>query len=644
MICSRPKLRVLETGRLQGLSAAVGAFALLCLASMVLLAGCANITLNPSYQAPPGSGPPKPIQGGAVTITPQAVALAPGQKFQFKATVSGGGQVVWSVTGGAGATSMPGTIDSSGNYTAPASITQSENVTVTAALSTSPQQNFATAIVSIIQPGQAFCSDVTKNPQVALYSIYLPAPGKVSVQFGKSTSYGLNTWQVPTPSATGGQVNIYVAGMLANTKYHMQAQVALNDGATYNDADQTCTTGTPPATSAVQVSTPSGTPQPGIEMWNTLVPRGVDQIFATDLQGNVIWTYANQGTTQDSVQGIQLLPNGDFLMVLSYLSSLPASPFPGTINSIREIDLAGNTVREITMDALNLKLAASSLRDKNGNPYQLRSFHHNVLPLPNGHWVLLATDLRDYPSQSGSGGTVSVTGDALVDVDQNSNPDWVWNTFDNLDIARHPMSFPDWTHSNDMLYSSDDHNLLLSMRHQNWIIKIEFLDGQGSGKVMWRLGLDGDFKLIGGNSPEDWFYAQHGMYYFTPNTTGVFRIGLMDNGNDRIFPTGQVFCKPTDPTSPKCYSTAPILEINEAAMTATFVSHYSPGPSYYTFFGGNVDPLANGDTEINFCAPVAGAIVQELDPSSRLVWQATTPKADQFHAIRMPSLYPGVQW
>ena len=131
-------------------------------------------------------------------------------------------------------------------------------------------------------------------------------------------------------------------------------------------------------------------------------------------------------------------------------------------------------------------------------------------------------------------------GDALVDVDQNFNPDWVWNTFDHLDINRRPMNFPDWTHSNGMLYSSDDHNLLLSMRHQNWIIKINFLDGTGSGDVMWRLGEGGDFKLVGATDPTDWFYAQHGMSYFTPNTTGVFRLGLMDNGNDRMFPTGQV--------------------------------------------------------------------------------------------------------
>jgi hypothetical protein len=331
--------------------------------------------------------------------------------------------------------------------------------------------------------------------------------------------------------------------------------------------------------------------------------------------------------------------------VISYLSSLTVNGTFGLVNDVREVDLAGNTIRDITMDALNQKLAASNLRDAQGNIYQLKSFHHSVLALPNGHWVMLTDYTKNYTNLPGYPGTTTVLGDALVDVDQNSNPDWVWNTFDHLDISRHPMNFPDWTHSNDMLYSRDDHNLLLSIRHQNWIVKIEFLDGKGSGNVMWRLGEGGDFKLVGGTDPTDWFYAQHGMSYFTPNTTGVFRLGQMDNGNDRIFPSGQVFCKPNTPVSPSCYSTVPVLEINENNRTATLITHYVPPPSYFTFFGGNAEVMANGDIHADFCATPSGAIVQELDSqASHVVWQGSTANAYQFHAFRMPSLYPGVQW
>jgi arylsulfate sulfotransferase len=613
---------------------------LVCFAPLLLSSGCANFVITGgSPSSPPPSGPPAaPTQNGTVTLTPQYVALSPGQSFKFVAKANNGGAITWSVN--------TGTVDGSGNYTAPDSITQSENVIVTAALAASPQKDYATAIVAVIQPGQVRCPSVTGNPQVAQYSIYLPAGGRASVQFGTTTNYGLTTWSVPTPTSNGGQVQIWVAGMLGQTLYHLRAQIELTNGATFADSDQTCTTGRPPVTSPFKIFTSgTGTPQSGIELWNTILPASFAQAVATDLDGNVIWTYSYHHNAQDSIQGFQLLPNGDFLLLITYLSSLNPSSPGSLIDEVREIDLAGNTIRSLTIDSLNQKMAASDMRDAEGNSYQFKSFHHDVLILPNGHWVLLTCYNKAYANLPGSAANTEVLGDALVDVDENGNPDWAWNTFDHLNVNRHPMNFPDWTHANGMLYSSDDHNLLLSMRHQNWIIKIEFLDGSGSGKVMWHVGFGGDFRLVDGNDPTDWFYAQHGMNYFTLNTTGVFRLGLMDNGNDRIFPTGQVHCAPVSSIPPTCYSTVPVLEINENAMTATLVAHYIPPPSYFSFFGGNAELLANGDIETDFAATNAGAIVQELDPNTlALVWEATTPSAFQYHANRIPSLYPAVQW
>ncbi len=614
---------------------------------VLFLAGCANIVITgdstpPKPPAPPP--PPTPVTTGAITITPTVAAVAPGQTFQFSASNSNGGTIQWSVSGG-------GSIDQTGNYTAPASITQSENVTVTAALAANTK-DYATAIVSIIQPGQIACPTVTGNPQVAQYTVYLPAPGTASVQFGTTTNYGFNTWQVPTPTTnganTGGQVQLWVAGMLGNTTYHMRGQVVLQDGAVFNDADQTCATGTPPLTPAIKI-TANGTPQPGIEMWNTVLPSTDTQAFATDLQGNVIWTYPYTHSSNDIVQGVQLLPNGDLIMTISFLSSIDFPPADNLINEVREIDLAGNTVRSLNMAQLNHALLATpSLHDAQGNPYQFKSFHHDVLVLPNGHWVVLTCYSKGYANLVGQGGNVAVLGDAIVDVDQNGNPDWVWNTFDHLDVNRHPMNFADWTHSNAMLYSSDDHNILLSIRHQNWIVKISFQDGTGSGDVMWKLGYQGDFKLVNATEPTDWFYAQHGMNFITSNTTGDFKMTLMDNGNDRTFPTGQVTCNPFKlPLPPTCYSTIPVLEINENNMTATMLSHYEPGPNDFSYFGGNSAQLANGDFEIDFAAAktTKGGLVQELTPGTwQPVWQATTPAADQYHVNRWPSLYPGVQW
>ena len=603
------------------------------------LNGCGWGVNLKALEAINSQGPiPVASQAGSVTISPQYVALAPGQTQQFSSTVAGSGTLEWIVDGVVGGNSTVGTVDSHGLYTAPA-VMVGTNESITAALTDSPLQNYGTAVAAVIVPGAVA---KTANPQVAAYSIYLPSPGKATVQFGPDTGYGLSTWSQSTPSATGGLVTILVAGMRGQTKYHMQGLVTLANGASYNDSDQTFQTGAPPPGATVQASTVSGqVPQPGVELYNTLVPHETAQAFVTDLQGNVIWTYTYEGSGIDLVQPAKLLPNGHFLVQISFASSIPVANdnFPGTIDVVREVDLAGNTIREISMSTLSSALKAK------GYNLNLKGFHHDVLALPNGHWVLLASVTQTFNNLPGYPGSTDVLGDVLVDVDQNFNPVWVWNTFDHLDVNRHPFKFPDWTHANALLYSADDHNLVLSVRHQNWLIKIDYEDGQGSGKVLWHLGEGGDFKLVGGTDPTDWFYAQHGPHYFTPNTTGVFTLGVFDNGDDREFPAG-VTCGTAG--APPCqYSTAPVLQLDETAMTATLKAHYIAPPALYSFFGGNVEPLANGDVSVDFCSPTGGSVIQEfsgLGNAMQLVWQAHTPGAAEYRTKRLPSLYPGVQW
>ncbi len=606
---------------------------------LIVLAGCGSG--SNSYQlpeaAPPQQPPPVAQQSGSVTITPQYAALAPGQTTKFAAQVSGGGTVEWLVNNVAGGNASVGMIDNNGDYTAP-QVSLSTNVVISAALPASPQTNYATAVVAVIHSGQL---TPTPNPQVVAYSIYLPAPGNVSVQFGTGN---LVTLPEPTPSPNGGMVHVYVAGMYARTTYHMHAAVTLANAISFSDADHVFTTGGAPGTSAVQVTSTGGeTPQAGVELFDTVIPHTPAQLFATDLQGTVVWTYQYRGSSFDAIQGAKLLPNGHFLVLISFLSSLPASTLSnlpdGTVDAVREVDLAGNTIRELDANQLSQSLQAQ------GYNFKLQGFHHDVLPLPNGHWLLLADMRVPYTNLPGYPGTTLVLGDLLIDVDENFSPIWVWNAFDHLDVNRHPFKFPDWTHGNALLYSTGDHNLLFSMRHQNWIIKIDYQDGKGTGDILWRLGPGGDFKLLGGTDPTDWFYAQHGPGFFTPNTTGVFQLGVMDNGDDRQFPSG-IVCDSAG--GPPChYSTAPVLEIDETAMTATLLSNYTAPANLYSYFGGNVDLLANGDMEVDFCAPKSGAVVQELKQpggAAQLVWQATTPGASQFRAVRLPSLYPGVQW
>ena len=220
----------------------------------------------------------------------------------------------------------------------------------------------------------------------------------------------------------------------------------------------------------------------------------------------------------------------------------------------------------------------------------------------------------------------------------------LWNEFNHLDINRRPYLYPDWTHTNAVIYSADDGNLIISIRHQNWLVKVDYENGKGSGDILWRLGYQGDFTLVGGTDPTDWFYTQHGPTFVSSNTTGKFSLALFDNGDDRFFPSGQVLCTAQ---SASCYSTVQIINLDETAKTATFNFHMTA--PFYSFFGGNSEVLANGNVEFCESAETISALggdIFEVAPSAnaQTVWNMKVTGQDIYRGQRMPSMYPGVQW
>ena len=508
-----------------------------------------------------------------------------------------------------------------------------------------PQSVAISGTSAALPAGQVTATD---NPQVALYTMTLPFPGSMTVNFGKDTAYGTKTWAQSTPDS-GGQVSIFVAGMQGSTTYHMQAAVQFTNGISANDTDHTFTTQAVPANMQPKLTTTTTagmTPQPGVELLNMLngKPNG---IAVTDLAGNVLWTYAAPGLPTNFVQGVKLLPNGDFLMAIgpnsvAGLSTIP----PGTISEIREVNLAGDTVREIEVNDLNALLPAAGCAECN---VTLQSFHHDVEPLPNGHWLVLASTTMQLSATTTPPLTnappTTVLGDVIIDLDANMQPVWVWNTFNHLNPNYHPYMFPDWTHSNAVLYSKDDGNILVSIRHLNWIIKVDYQDGKGSGAVIWRLGEGGNFTLKNGLDPNDWQYAQHYPSFFSSSTTGVFSLGVMDNGDDRIFANINNCIAPGNPGC--LYSTIPVFQIDENAMTATLTSHQILPALLYSFFGGSVDLLGNANIEYDLCGlPNSSSQIFEVTPQStpQTVWTMQVSGTNAYRGFRMPSLYPGVQW
>jgi arylsulfate sulfotransferase len=236
---------------------------------------------------------------------------------------------------------------------------------------------------------------------------------------------------------------------------------------------------------------------------------------------------------------------------------------------------------------------------------------------------------------------VNVTGDVIIDLDENHKPVWAWSTFDHLDLNRHPLSFPDWIHANAIVYSPDDKSLVLSMRHQDWVLKIDYNDGLGAGDILWTLGYQGDFTLQGGTDPQDWFYAQHDVNIISPNSSGVFQMLMFDNGNNRVLDSSGTVCGTTTP----CVSRVPLLQLDETAKTATieWVDELAP---IFSTFGGSARLLANGNIEFAECAPnTHGPAIYEVTKTTppQIVWQLGTGQ-NIYRGFRIPSLYPGVQW
>jgi arylsulfate sulfotransferase len=306
----------------------------------------------------------------------------------------------------------------------------------------------------------------------------------------------------------------------------------------------------------------------------------------------------------------------------------------GLNSVIQEVDLSGTLIWQMTAADLNTALAAATCTGCN---ITVVGTHHDFALLPNNHLIVIAA------VQKVVSGT-TVTGDVIIDLDENHKPVWLWNEFDHLDVNRHPMDFPDWTHTNAILYSPDDGNLIVSMRHQNWLVKVDYANGMGAGDILWKLGYQGDFELVGGTDPTDWFYAQHGPSFATANSTGQFSLMLFDNGDDRVFPPG-VTCG-TSEAPPCLYSTVSLLQLDETTKTATLA--FNPTTPTYSFFGGNAALLKNGNVE--FCEAAGGpgtaGVIYEVtqDSSTQTVWQMQVTGQYVYRGQRISSLYPGVQW
>src|SRR5262245_25604930 len=300
---------------------------------------------------------------------------------------------------------------------------------------------------------------------------------------------------------------------------------------------------------------------------------------------------------------------------------------------LREIDLAGNPVRETNLAAVNAQLTALGHEISYG-------FHHEVQRLPNGDTVVLGLTERQIDID---GTPTNYIGDLIVVLDKDLQVAWVWDAFDQLDVNRGrvlgeivhqgeqgPDSIvPDypavsWLHNNAISLAPDG-NLVLSARMQDWVLKIDYRNGAGDGHVIWRLGAGGDFTL-NSTDPTAWFSHQHNAHFIDDHTLILF-----DNGNTR---------RATDPNA---HSRGQVWTLDETHMTATPVLNADLGN--YSAALGAAQRLSNGN--FSFTSGFQGQPPNQFGQTIEVLPDGTKAyvlevNRIEYRSYRMRTLYEGI--
>src|SRR5262245_61383595 len=530
-----------------------------------------SVTLAPSEPAPQ-------LVGERVTWTATAVDVGANPVYQFRAAPQGGAFHV--VRDFGPADNFTWTPMQEGTYDIEVSAKDSYQATETTSAVV------ADAVSSRLTESQAVVTS-TLHPLVALYSVPPSSAGTVFVQFAVAGDHP--AWRNTDARAVvpGKSTNFYVAGMLPNTTYQMRH--VFSDGT--GSAPMLFTTGALPSTLTFPTLTVSQPPGPGSDtdqdmvfhslVGPALVGNRIPNPIATDLSGRVEWYFDHQqsGLGINTMGSGTLLPGGTVIGEGSDRYSVR-----NNADVLREIDLAGNPVRETNLAAVNAQLTALGHLISYG-------FHREVQRLPNGDTVVLALTERKVDI---NGTPTNYIGDLIVVLDEDFQVAWVWDAFDHLDVNRGPVLgevaiqgapgpdsvVPDypavsWLHDNAVSLSPADGNLIVSVRHQDWVIKVDYRNGAGDGHVVWRLGQGGDF-AVNSTDPKPWFSHQHNAHYIDDHTLILF-----DNGNAR---------RASDPNA---HNRGQVWALDETSMTATAVLNADLGD--YSDRLGSAQRLSNGN-------------------------------------------------
>lgn len=368
-------------------------------------------------------------------------------------------------------------------------------------------------------------------------------------------------------------------------------------------------------------------------------------LVIVDSEGRVRWYLDSDQRFHDT----RRLANGNLLL-----------SFTNRVELI-EMDMLGNIVASWYPSSRGTGLPGSI-------PVLTDSFHHEIYPLDSGTFATLSSEVRpvpDFPTSETDltprTDPVNVAGDAIVEFATDGTIIGKWQLLDLVDPTRigydsfgpfwdsfYPELAPtyDWAHANGLVHDPSDDTFIVSLRHQDAIIKFT-----RSGELVWILGppenwvAPFDGALLSASGTLEWPYHPH-----APMLTPAGTVLVHDNGVHRA--------SPPDPKLTNTTTRAVEYSIDPVTMTVEQVWEYDPGNLYSPFLGDADALLTTGNVLVTF-GSLSG--LTEGDPSVRLVevthdatpvvvWELVVaddnPSGNAnrvvYRSQRLPGLYPWV--
>lgn len=379
---------------------------------------------------------------------------------------------------------------------------------------------FGAAILAV---PQAWAVDIVSGPTLTMDpNSVTPLAGRIDltasvpVRVTIKVSDGFESWAIQFPDLQT-QHSVPLLGLKPGDVYTVTVSVTDQAGArTVLSPSLTATTGPLPSdfpTISVFYKN-TARMEPGFTLMDKMRRFGTTgglYSIIVDNDGQVRW-YSTVGG-QD---GTRQLPNGRLLLIDS-----------------SEMDLLGNIFTPRVLNVPGILL------------------HHDMYPTSYGNFLSLTLEkvlVDDFPTSevdpAAPTQSVEITSDAIVEFLPDGNVLNYWRLtnmidphrigYDSTKVGFPLFDSPDWSHSNAVVYDPSDDSIIVSIRHQDAVIKF----ARGTGQLIWILGPHENwapefqpYLLHPVGTPFEWQFHQH-----APRVTPQGTLLLFDNGNYRASP------------------------------------------------------------------------------------------------------------